>query len=214
MDGTLVDTEQYWLIAEVELVESFGGTWTVEQANELVGTSLWLSADALRAGGVPWEAERIIDALTDRVMQRVRQDVPWRPGAKELLAALRAAGVPTGLVTMSIRRMAEEIAEAASAALGVPAFDVIVSLSDVENPKPHPEPYLDALRLLGVDAADAVAIEDSRPGLASAIASGVHAVGVPHLQELPETPGAVLWQTLHGRTPADLGALLDGEARP
>jgi beta-phosphoglucomutase-like phosphatase (HAD superfamily) len=31
MDGTLVDTEPYWMDAETDLIESFGGTWTTSR---------------------------------------------------------------------------------------------------------------------------------------------------------------------------------------
>ncbi|BDZ47271.1 HAD family hydrolase [Naasia aerilata] len=112
MDGTLVDTEPYWQATETELVESFGGTWHPEDGLAQVGLSLWISAETLQAKGVPWDAADIIDHLQREVMKRVRDNVPWRPGARELLTELRAAGVPTALVTMSMRPMAEEIAAA------------------------------------------------------------------------------------------------------
>jgi HAD superfamily hydrolase (TIGR01509 family) len=211
MDGTLVDTEPYWLSAETELVASFGGTWTPEDGLAQVGMSLWVCAGLLQAKGVPWDAAQIIEHLQQRVMAEVRKAVPWRPGARELLTELRTAGVPTALVTMSMRTMAEEIA--AAVPLSGSAFDVIVSGSDVENPKPHPEPYLTALELLGVPAASTVAIEDSPPGLASAVTAGVAAVGVPHTVDLPSGTGYVVWPTLAGRHIADLAALLPRDSR-
>lgn len=206
MDGTLIDTEPFWQAAQIELVTSFGGEWTPEDGLAQVGLSLWISAELIRAKGVPWDAARIIEHLQESVMSRVRTELPWRPGARELLGELRAAGVPTALVTMSMRRMAEEIA--AAVPLDGTAFDAIVSGSDVRNPKPHPEPYLQALELLGVSAAASVAIEDSPPGLASAVTAGVAAVGVPHVVDLPAGTGYVVWQTLAGRSMADLAALV------
>jgi len=211
MDGTLVDTEPYWQAAQIELVGSFGGVWTPEDGLAQVSVSLWVSASRLQAKGVPWEAGEIIEHLQKAVMDQVRKDVPWRPGARELLSELREAGVPTALVTMSMRPMAEEIA--AAVPLAGPAFDVIVSGSDVENPKPHPEPYLTAVELLGVPAASTVAIEDSPPGLASAVTAGVAAIGVPHSVDLPAGTGYVVWPTLAGRHIEDLAALLPRDAR-
>ena len=52
MDGTIVDTEPYWMAAETALVESFGGTWTHENALALVGKGLLYSAEILRDAGV------------------------------------------------------------------------------------------------------------------------------------------------------------------
>jgi HAD superfamily hydrolase (TIGR01509 family) len=211
MDGTLVDTEPYWQAAQTELVGSFGGVWTPEDGLANVGTSLWLCAEILQSRGVPWEAERIIEHLQDRIMSQIRDAVPWRPGARELLTELREAGIPTALVTMSMRPMAELVA----AAVPLPqAFDVIVSGSDVENPKPHPEPYLKALELLGGLPADRVAaIEDSPPGLASAVTAGVAAIGVPHAVDLPAGTGYVVWPSLAGKHIRDLSALLPRDSR-
>jgi HAD superfamily hydrolase (TIGR01509 family) len=206
MDGTLIDSEPYWFDSQSELVRRFGGTWTDEDALALVGAGLDVSGEVLRAKGVPWEVERIVDHMTDEVMDRIRTEVPWRPGARELLRAVRDAGVPTALVTMSIRRMAELVADAIPEAIGIdiPAFDVIVSGSDVTVPKPHPEAYLLAAERLGVDIADTVAIEDSSTGLAAAVASGATAIAVPHIVEIPDTDRHTTWPTLAGQ---DLDAL-------
>jgi beta-phosphoglucomutase-like phosphatase (HAD superfamily) len=92
MDGTLVDTEPYWMDAETDLVESFGGTWTHEQALQLVGNGLIDSAIILQGAGVEMGAQEIVDELTERVRVRLQQDgVPFRPGARELLRELREA---------------------------------------------------------------------------------------------------------------------------
>ena len=70
--------------------------------------------------------------------------------------------------------------------------------------KPHPEPYLAAVRLLGVDLGACIAIEDSPPGVASAVAAGVPTIAVPLHITVPETIGAVQISTLVGLEPQDL----------
>ena len=203
MDGTLVDTEPYWLAAEAELVASYGGTWTQEDGLQLVGAGLGHSASVLQGRGVELSADEIIELLTDRVLDQIRVSVPWRPGARELLAETRAAGIPTALVTMSIRRMATHIASLMPEA----GFDVVVAGDDVTHSKPHPEPYLRAAGLLGVDILDCVAIEDSTTGLASAVASGAVPIGVPLHSPLSEGLGYTIWPTLGRRGLADVAAL-------
>ncbi len=203
MDGTLVDTEPYWMSAETELVESYGGTWTTEDAFTLVGAGLWHSAAVLRSRGVDLSDDGIIQHLTSRVLDQVAVAVPWRPGARELLAGLKEAGIPTALVTMSIRRMADRIASALPAG----AFDQVVAGDEVEHSKPHPAPYLRGAELLGVDATRCVAIEDSTPGLASAVASGAVSIGVPLHAALEEGMGYTIWPTLEGRTVGDITRL-------
>ncbi len=203
MDGTIVDTEPYWLAAELELVHSWGGTWSHEDGLTLVGSGLWHSASVLRGRGVELADEEIIDLLTDRVLEQIRVSVPWRPGAQRLLAEAREAGIPTALVTMSIRRMADHIVST----FPFDAFDQVVAGDEVSPSKPHPAPYLRAAELLGVPVEECVAIEDSTTGLASAVAAGTVAVGVPLHTPLEHGLGYTIWPTLEGRTLADVSEL-------
>jgi HAD superfamily hydrolase (TIGR01509 family) len=203
MDGTLVDTEPYWLSAEADLVESFGGTWTHEDGLTLVGAGLWHSAAVLQGRGVGLSEDQIVQHLTDRVLDQIHVSVPWRPGARELLSAVRQAGIPTALVTMSIRRMAEHVVST----IPFDAFDHIVAGDDVTHSKPHPEPYLRGAELIGVDPAMCMAIEDSTTGLASAVASGAVAIGVPLHSPLEHGLGYTIWPSLEGKTVDDLSSL-------
>ncbi|MFK0401211.1 HAD family hydrolase [Microbacterium sp. NPDC090225] len=206
MDGTVVDTEPYWMAAETRLVESFGGTWTHEEALQLVGSGLIDSAIILQNAGVRMEAEAIVAHLTDEVQNLLRTEgVPFRPGARELLLDLKQAGVTTALVTMSLRRMALSVVDL----IDFPAFDLVVAGDDVDNPKPHPEPYLQAAALLGIDITEAIVIEDSPTGVRAGIASGAVTLGVPHIVPLDDLGAHELWPTLDGRTAADLVDLLD-----
>ena len=204
MDGTLVDTEPYWIAAEHEIVEEHGGTWSDEFAHQLVGNDLLVSATFIKDNSaVPWEPERIVDELLARVISRVTEHVPWRPGARELLSALREQGVPSALVTMSWRSLADAVV----GALPDGTFAAVVTGDEVSHGKPHPEPYRVAARLLGVSAEDCVAIEDSPTGVRSAVAAGVPTLAVPHVVAVPEIAGAVHLDTLSGLTPAALADL-------
>ncbi|KQM83463.1 HAD family phosphatase [Agromyces sp. Leaf222] len=206
MDGTIVDTEPYWMAAEEELVGSFGGTWTHDDALQLVGSGLWESARIFQERGVDLPADEIVAWLTRRVREQLNEfGLPWRPGARELLEALREASVPSALVTMSVRSMADDVIRQ----IPFHAFDAIVTGDSVSNAKPHPEPYLVAAAELGVDIADCVAFEDSPPGVASAAASGAITVGVPNILSLDDAPATVLWSSLEGRTVADVAALVN-----
>ncbi len=204
MDGTLVDTEPYWMAAEGPLIESYGGTWSHEQALGLVGLGLEDSARILQDAGVRMQVDDIVDYLTARVMAQLAENGnPFRPGAQELLTDLRAAGIKTGLVTMSLRRMAETVV----GQIPFEAFDVIVAGDDATRPKPYPDPYLQACDALGVAATDAVAIEDSPNGLRAAVASGAVTIGVPLMVSLTGAGAHTLWPTLEGRTSEDIAAV-------
>lgn len=186
LDGTLVDSEPYWIAAEYALVAEFGGQWSDAHAHALVGNELLVSAEYIRRhGGVDLSPERIVDRLLDQVVARVREHLPWRPGAQRLLEELVAAGIPCALVTMSYRRLAEAVME------GLPpgTFATLVTGDEVSQGKPHPEPYLTAAARLGMPPTACTAIEDSPTGLASAEAAGVPVLAVEHLVPIPPGPG-------------------------
>ncbi|MGQ0626021.1 MAG: HAD family hydrolase [Sporichthyaceae bacterium] len=205
MDGTLIDSEPYWIECEYALVEAYGGSWSQEHALAIVGGDLIDSARYIAAHGpVPLTPREIVNILLDGVIERVRAHVPWRPGARELLAELRALEIPCALVTMSWRRFAQAVDDALPAG----SFAALVTGDEVARPKPYPDPYLRAASLLGVDPARCVAIEDSPKGISSALAAGVRTLGVQHLVELTPAPGLHLASSLRGWTAADLGTLL------
>jgi beta-phosphoglucomutase-like phosphatase (HAD superfamily) len=159
MDGTLVDTEPYWIAAEHDIVEEHGGTWTEELAHQLVGQDLLVAATFIRDNSaVDWSPERIVDEMLGRVIGKVSEHIPWRPGARELLEALKAEGVPSALVTMSWR----SLADAVLGALPEGTFDVVVTGDEVSHGKPHPEPYRAAARLLGVSPGTPDRVPDVR----------------------------------------------------
>ena len=195
MDGTLIDSEPYWMESEQALAAEHKGKWTTEDGLDVVGMSLDKSSRLLKErANIPLEPEEIVDVLTEEVQKKLRKVIPWRPGAKELLQDLREHGVKTALVTMSMHRMAQQVVDA----IEFSAFDVIVAGDDVRNGKPHPEAYQKAAELLGFEPSRCIAFEDSVSGLTSAELAGTIAIGIPHIIPIPEKPGRILWPTLAG----------------
>ncbi|WP_256451408.1 HAD family hydrolase [Amycolatopsis sp. CA-230715] len=210
MDGTLVDSEKLWDVALYEAAESLGGTLSEEQRLTLVGSNMDATASYLLevvTGQEPTPAA--IAEMGEWIRQRTANlfegALPWRPGAREALAAVRAAGLPSALVTSTERALTE----LALNTIGREFFDVTVCGDEVDGlNKPLPEPYLRAARLLGVDPARCVAVEDSPPGTESAVAAGCTVLVVPN--DVPVEPGErrVFRSSLAGVDVAAFGALL------
>jgi len=208
LDGTLIDSEPYWMIEEQLLVADFGGRWSHQDALALVGRALLDSAAYIVAHSpVSLAPQSVVERLVAGVAGRVRDNAPWRPGALELLGELRASGVPTALVTMSHRPITDAVTHALAAALPGGGFDVIVSGEDVRQGKPHPEPYLTAAARLGLAADTCLAVEDSETGARSATAAGARTVVVPCVKPVPPLPGTVQLESLAGVRWADLRRL-------
>jgi HAD superfamily hydrolase (TIGR01509 family) len=204
MDGLLIDSEPLWLEAETAIMARLGASWTEKDQAALLGGSLkrtvrYLLAKATR----PAPPELVGDWLMSDITERVRRDgVPVRPGARELLASVRRAGLPHALVTSS----EHDFMEAVLASTGM-RFDVLVCAEDVTATKPDPEPYLLAAKLVGMPPGDCFALEDSPNGVASAEAAGCQVFAVPSLAPIPPAPGRTVVPSL-----LDLTADADGIA--
>lgn len=180
MDGTLVDSEKIWEIALYELAEELGGRLTQRTRARMVGTNVAVTLELMFAEvGRPLTPEAYATAdrwLEKRMLELFAERLPWQPGAAQALHRVRDGGLPTALVTSTVRRLTEVCLDA----IGREHFDVTVCGDEVDGlNKPHPEPYLRAARLLGVDPTLCVAVEDSPTGVASAEAAGCTVVVVP-----------------------------------
>jgi beta-phosphoglucomutase len=138
-----------------------------------------------RDRGVPLTAREIADLTASKAL---RMEVLERdgsvlfPGAKDAIARMAAFG-PTAIASGAIRA---EILRLLEHEQLVRFFRAIVGAEDAPRSKPAPDPYLRAVELLSktVDgplrAAECAAIEDSRWGVESARAAGLHVIGITH----------------------------------
>ncbi len=210
LDGTLIDSEDLWWEAECRTVSGWGGTWTrADQAHCLGGPLERVTQYMAERTGSPLAPESIGESLLSSMEALLRAgDLQWRPGALDLLVACRDGGVPTGLVSASHRRLLDAVADAVGdrPEVPTPAFDVTVAGDEVTMGKPHPEPYREAARRLGVDIGHCIVIEDSPTGVASGQASGAFVVAVPHIVPIDHAHRRVVVTSLEAVTLADLHA--------
>ena len=204
MDGLLVDTEPLWFETETEVMARLGAPWSVEDQEQLLGGSMertvgYLLAKATRAASPAEIARWMMEGMLKRAAEG---RIVVRPGARELIAAVAAAGVPYALVTSSER----EFADAVLVGTGF-RFPVTVTADDVARTKPDPEPYRLAAKLLDADPSSCVAPEDSPNGVASATAAGCRVVAVPSLLPIPSVPGRLVVSSLREVTLETLRAL-------
>ena len=107
-------------------------------------------------------------------------DVTARPGVAAAIARAKDQGHKVGLVTTTSPENVTALLGALETQLGAGAFDIVVDKSLVDDPKPSPTAYLYALDELGIDAADAVAIEDNVGGVKAAVDAGITCVAFPN----------------------------------
>ena len=176
MDGTLVDStavvEQVW--------GEFAARYSLDIA-EILRTSHGVQAGDTVRRFAPAGADVVALTAELGAMERVRTaGIVALPGASELLRSLPADAV--ALVTSADRILADIRMDAAG--LAMPAAAVTADL--VTRGKPHPEGYLTAASLLGVEPEDAVVFEDAPAGIAAGVAAGIRTVAVgPNAGKLP-----------------------------
>ncbi len=205
MDGTLLDSEKIWDVALADLATWLGGELSASARQRMVGSSLGRSVAILHADlGIEADAESSGCYLTERTAELFATDLVWKPGARELLDAVHGAGIPAALVTSTHRRLTEIALDT----IGRHYFAATVCGDEVPRPKPHPDPYLQAARLLGVRAEHSVAIEDSPLGITAAESAGCRVVAVPSEVTIDPSPQRTIWPTLAGRGVADLQTLV------
>ena len=193
MDGLLVDTEPQWFAAEKATVAELGGSWGKAQQADLLGSNLDFAADYMIAhtdsGATRTQVKQM---LSSNMTLELAQTITLREGAAVLLEAVAVAGIPTALVTSSVREHVDLVVRV----LPAKCFSVIMTADDVEKLKPDPAPYLAALRMLDVEPAFSVVLEDSPPGVASAQAAGCHVVAVPSVVAIAPGPGRTVVRSL------------------
>ncbi len=176
MDGTLTDSEHWWDEVRRELAEQEGRPWPADASTKQMGMSTreWASylVDVVGVPG-PWTdvAERVIEGM----VVKYQQGVPLLHGAD---AAVRRIAdlAPIAICSSSPRRLIDAVA----AAMGWDALlTARVSTEEVERGKPHPDGYLRAAELLGVDPGRCVVVEDATNGILSAMAAGMKVIAVP-----------------------------------
>ncbi len=174
MDGVLTDSEPAFYAAVNDVLARYNHHIATADYAPYIGSAtpaMWSAM--IERFRLPASLDAILDEYEPPLMARLRERRPPLPGARELIDTLRARRVPIALCTASYRRWVDAILAGADLA-GL--FDVIVAGEDVACPKPDPEPYVSAARLLGLDPRDCVALEDSVNGLTSALRAGAYVI--------------------------------------
>ena len=197
MDGTLINSEPYWLIAETELMSRYGHTWSPQDQAYCIGGPLpkvgaYMSNLAQGAeDALYFETE-----LVRLVAEQFKKGLEFMPGAEELVHDLVASSIPMALVSASPRLLVDSAIELLPAG----TFISSVSSQDVKVSKPHPESYLLAATHLEVDITRCLVLEDSKTGIDAGLSSGAVVIGIPHIITYPPSKRLHLRRDLVGLT--------------
>lgn len=178
MDGLLVDSEPLWLISETQMMAEYGYQWLESDQAACLGGPLDRVGDYMSGliGGKR-DGNSLTLEIIERMVEKFKGDLPFMPGAIELMNDLRAHGIPLTLVSASPR----SLVDAALSNFEENPFVRSISSNDVKVSKPDPEGYLLAAASGGHDISNSLVLEDSLTGVTAAKASGAWVLAVPHL---------------------------------
>ena len=189
LDGVIVDSEQVWDEVRVALVRESGRPFPERATRDMMGMSSpeW-SRYLAEELGVPGTPEQINAEVVSRMLDRYAEGPPLIEGAVDAVRRI-AARRPVGVASSSNRELIDEVLEAAGLASVV---RVSVSSEEVGRGKPAPDVYLETVRRLGVEAANAAAVEDSHNGIRSARNAGMRVIAIPNLHFPPDAESLAL----------------------
>jgi len=178
MDGVLVDTEHLWDEVREALTEEWGGRYTPEAQEAMMGMSSpeW-SRYLHEVVGLREPPEVINAEVVRRMLERYEMDLPVVPGAVEAVRRLAGAGYRLAVASSSNRELIDAVLRRLEL---TSVFDVTVSSEEVARGKPAPDVYLETARRLGVEPARCAAIEDSASGIRAAHAAGMRVIAYPN----------------------------------
>ena len=201
MDGTLVETETRWWQAEIDVMQKHGSTWDVDDQNLAIGGPLSAVVDYM-ADKSKAEAQSIYQELVDSMYKSFTEVAPeLQPGWSDILNQAKKSDLQIALVTASNRLLAEALLKSSNLEKH---FDVVVASDDLPRTKPHPDPYLHAAKLLGVEVLDCLVFEDSNTGVTSSLAAKMPTIALPGRVLLDERRGMKILKTLKGMNLQDL----------
>ena len=178
MDGVLVDTEHLWDEVREALTEEWGGRYTPEAQEAMMGMSSPEWSRYLHEVVGLHEPPEVINAeVVRRMLERYEMDLPVVPGAVEAVRRLAAAGYRLAVASSSNRELIDAVLRRLEL---TSVFDVTVSSEEVARGKPAPDVYLETARRLSVEPARCGAIEDSGSGIRAAHAAGMRVIAYPN----------------------------------
>lgn len=178
MDGVLIDSPKYIWKSFNMLLSKFGVHIPDEDIKKYLGISL---RDQIKMWREDYNLKEEIDYTQfsedafEQEIKLIGNDLKNNDELSKLLDSLKKNGFKLAVATSSNKSRADKILEM----IGIKdQFEVIVTVEEVENHKPHPDIFVKAANRLNVDPKDCVVIEDAANGIEAAKKGGMKAIAL------------------------------------
>lgn len=182
-DGTLVDSEENYYLADKELMARRGVTFTEADKRKYIGSSnAEMMLDLVRRYGLTEDPAALGVEKNRRYLEIAERQTRVYPEMKRFWDAVRARGLPVAVASGSSPHVIARLLEVTGLAADV---EVVVSAEEVPRGKPAPDVFLEAARRVGVPAHECAVVEDARFGVEAARRAFMRCIAVPYLHEKP-----------------------------
>ena len=206
-NGVIINDEEQHRVALTSALESYGiPLTTAEYYRDYLGfDDRECFRHAFRKAGVELDRDRLVEAIGRKgaaYEAAIAEQMDLVPGATAFIEAASREGLAIAIVSAARRSEIEYVLNSAGV---LDLVDAIVAAEDVTSCKPSPEGYLYGLDLLRADPADAVAVEDSIPGMQAARAAGLRVAMLATSHPREELAMAdLVWDDFAGHHPSEL----------
>ncbi|MCL4867305.1 MAG: HAD family phosphatase [Gemmatimonadales bacterium] len=206
-NGVIINDEEQHRVALTSALESYGIPLTTAEyyRNYLGFDDRECFRHAFRTAGVELDRDRLVEAIGRKgaaYEAAIAEQLDLVPGATAFIEAASREGLAIAIVSAARRSEIEYVLNSAGV---LDLVDAIVAAEDVTSCKPSPEGYLYGLDLLRADPADAVAVEDSIPGMQAARAAGLRVAMLATSHPREELAMAdLVWDDFAGHHPSEL----------
>jgi HAD superfamily hydrolase (TIGR01509 family) len=177
-DGLMVDSEPLSMKAWQKLLAELGHTIEHEEFREIIGMEAIASADFLcRRKGLSIRCEEVVDRHYQYWMTITQEEAQPVEGLLDLIEAVGEHGRKLGIASNSRSEYVEGVLKKIHLD---DRFECVITSDRVAKGKPAPDVYLISAACLGVRPETCLAVEDSPPGLESALRAGMRCVVVPN----------------------------------
>lgn len=175
MDGVLIDSEQFWTQAELDVFSSYG----VQVTDDLAAQTKYMTTQEVTEfwyERFPWEnfdSSELENKVVTRVIEMIQDQDCTMSGVQEFIKNLKNKEYKIGLATNAPLRVAHVVLEKLQVR---DLFDTVHSSEFETQRKPHPAVYLTSAKNMGISPEHCIAIEDSQSGLKAAKEAGMQTV--------------------------------------
>lgn len=176
LDGTLVDSMWMWDNIDKEFLESRGIPHPANLCHEINGFSFTETAQYfIKRFELPETVEELKAIWNGMARENYEKRVPLKPGAIELMTALKKKGIPMGIATSNSPELAQVVYEKFHLERFI---DCLLTSCQVAHGKPYPDVYLEVAKRMGVKPEDCLVFEDASMGIQAGKRAGMRVCGM------------------------------------